>query len=143
MEKININNYFNSFPKISQKGFYNNYDFVIKNVNSDTDNSSNYKKNQNYYISGLFQFNSSLPLVKEKNNSLQILKPKLALKISPNFMKDLSKNDGNRLDVDNIFNLNRLAENDTLEGGTSLTIEMISQSQTKQKSRNIRFKIYK
>ena len=30
LEKININNFiFNSFPKISQKGFYNNYDFVI------------------------------------------------------------------------------------------------------------------
>ena len=40
-------------------------------------------------------------------------------------MKDLSKDDGNRLDVDNIFNLDRLAENDTLEGGTSLSLEMI------------------
>ena len=37
-------------------------------------------------------------------------------------MKDLSKDDGNRLDVNNIFNLNRIAENDTLEGGTSLTL---------------------
>ncbi len=123
LEKININNFiFNSFPKITQKGFYNNYDFIIKNVNSDTDNSDKYKENQNYYLSGLFQFNSSLPLIKEKNNNLQILKPKLALKISPNFMKDLSKDDGNRLDVDNIFNLDRLAENDTLEGGTSLSL---------------------
>ena len=39
-------------------------------------------------------------------------------------MKDLSKDDGNRLDVNNIFNLNRLSENDTLEGGTSLTLGM-------------------
>ena len=123
LEKININNFiFNSFPKITQSGFYNNYDFIIRNVNSDTDNSNNYKKDQNYYLSGLFQFNSSLPMVKEKNNNLQILKPKLSLKIGPNFMKDLSKSDGNRLDVDNIFNLDRLAENDTLEGGTSLTL---------------------
>ena len=37
LEKININNLiFNSNPKISNKGFYNNYDFIIKNVNSDS-----------------------------------------------------------------------------------------------------------
>ena len=78
---------------------------------------SDYKKDQNHYFSGLFQFNSSLPLIKEKNENLHIFKPKLALKISPNFMKDLSTKDGNRLDVNNIFNLNRLATNETLEGG--------------------------
>ena len=32
-----------SNPKISNLGFYNNFDFLIKNVNSDTQNSSNYK----------------------------------------------------------------------------------------------------
>ncbi len=123
LEKININNFiFNSVPKIYSSGFYNNYDFIIKNVNSDTDNSNNYKNDENYYLSGLFQFNSALPLIKEKNNNLHLIKPKLALKISPNFMKDLSGSDGNRLDVDNIFNINRLAENETLEGGTSLTL---------------------
>ena len=37
-------------------------------------------------------------------------------------MKDLSKKDGNRLDVNNIYNLNRLSENDTLEPGGSLTL---------------------
>ena len=122
LEKININNFiFNSNPSITNSGFYNNYDFIIKNVNSDTDNSNNYKKDQNYYLSGLFQFNSSLPLIKEKNDNLHIFKPKLALKISPNFMKDLSEEEGNRLDVNNIFNINRLAANETLEGGTSLT----------------------
>ena len=123
LEKININNFiFNSNPKVTENGFYNNYDFIIKNVNSDTDNSNNYKEDQNYYLSGVFQFNSSLPLIKEKNNNLHILKPKLALKVSPDFMKDLSKKDGNRLDVNNIFNIDRINENSTLESGTSLTL---------------------
>ncbi len=121
-EKININNFiFSSNPKISQKGFYNDYEFIVKNVNTDTDNSKNYKKDQNYYLSGLFQYNTSLPLKKEKNNNLHILKPKLALKLSPNFMKDLSKDNDKRIDVNNIFDINRIAENDTLEGGASLT----------------------
>ncbi len=122
LEKININNFiFNSNPKISSSGFYNNYELIIKNVNSETNNSTKYKDDQNYYLSGLFQFNSSLPLIKEKNDKLHILKPKLAIKTSPDFMKDLSKDDGSRMDVNNIFNINRLNTNDTLEAGTSLT----------------------
>ena len=63
LEKININNLiFNSNPKISNKGFYNNYDFIIKNVNSDSKNSENYKTDENFYLSSMFQFNSSFLL---------------------------------------------------------------------------------
>ena len=122
MEKININNLiFNSTPRITNLGFNNNYEFIIKNVNSDSSNSNNYENEENFYVSGLFQYNSSLPLVKEKKNMLNILKPKLALKLSPNHTKDLSKNDGKRLDVNNIYNIDRLSSNDTVEGGASLT----------------------
>ena len=119
-EKININNLiFNSNPKITNLGFYNNYDFIIKNVNSDSQNSKNYKENENYYLSGLFQFNSSFPLIKEMGNQQNVLKPKISLKIAPNDTKNL-RSDTNRLDVNNLFNLDRVASNDTLEGGISL-----------------------
>ena len=123
LEKVNINNFiFNSDTSFSESGFKNNYDFIIKNVNSDTENSSAYKQNENFFLSGLFQYNSSFPLVKKNNELLNIFVPKLALKLSPNYTKDISQNDGNRLDVNNIFNLDRLSTNDILEGGTSLTI---------------------
>ena len=83
-EKTNINDLvFNSNPKISSYGFYNNYDFIIKNVNSDSQKSKNFKENENYYLSGLFQFNSSLPLMKEDDNLRKILKPKITFKVSP------------------------------------------------------------
>ena len=119
-EKININNLiFNSNPKITNLGFYNNYDFIIKNVNSDSQNSKDYKENENYYLSGLFQFNSSFPLIKEMDNQQNVLKPKISLKIAPNDTKNL-RSDTNRLDVNNLFNLDRVASNDTLEGGISL-----------------------
>ena len=123
LEKVNINNFiFNSDTSFSESGFKNNYDFIIKNVNSDTENSSAYKQNENFFLSGLFQYNSSFPLVKKNNELLNIFVPKLALKLSPNYTKDISQNDGNRLDVNNIFNLDRLSTNDILEGGTSWTI---------------------
>ena len=120
-EKININDLiFNSNPKISQSGFYNNYDFIVKNVNSDSQQSSDYKDGENYYLSGLLQLNSSLPLVKENNNFQNVLKPRVALKISPDNSKDISDKQ-NRLDINNIYNLNRFSSNDTVEGGLSLT----------------------
>jgi len=120
-EKYNINNLiFNSDPLISKKGLNNNYNFVIKNVNSDTQNSSGFKENENFYLSGLFQFNSSLPLIKEINAYKKILKPKISLKISPENTKDLSSDNDHRIDVNNIFNLDRLSVSDTVEGGLSL-----------------------
>ncbi len=123
LEKININNLiFNSNPKVSNLGFKNDYEFMIKNVNSNGNNSDTYQQDDNFYISGLFQYNSSFPLIKKRKNYSNILSPKMALKISPNFTKDISQNDGNRLDVNNLFNLNRLSNNDVLEGGTSLTL---------------------
>ena len=123
LEKVNINNFiFNSNPLFTKSGFKNNFEFVVKNINSDTKNSSSYKDDENFYLSGLFQYNSSFPMVKNTKDHLNILKPKLALKISPNYTKDLSKDEGNRLDVNNIYNLDRLSSNDVLEGGVSLTL---------------------
>ena len=120
-ETVNINDLiFNSNPKITDKGLYNNYDLIFKNVNSDTQNSNDFKKDTNHYLSGLLQLNTSLPLVKESNKYKKIIKPKASLKISPNNnTKNISKN-VNRLDVNNIYNLNRLSSNNTLEGGLSL-----------------------
>ncbi len=123
LEKVNVNNFiFNSNPKISNLGFKNDYDFILKNVNSDSENSSSYKKDDDFYLSGLLQYNSSFPMVKKTNNFLNIFSPRLALKISPNYTKDISQNEGSRLDVNNIFDLDRLSSNNVLEGGTSLTL---------------------
>ena len=120
-EKTNINDLiFSSYPLITKSGFYNNYDFIIKNSNTDTENSNNYKENENYYFSSLFQYNSSLPLIKENESYQNILKPKLAFKISPKTNKDISDQD-NKIDVNNIYSINRISENDILEGGLSLT----------------------
>ena len=89
-ETININDLiFKSSPKISEKGFYNNYEFIIKNSNTDAQNSINYKNKENIYLSGLMQLNSSLPLVQMNEKYKKIINPKLALKIAPNYTKTL------------------------------------------------------
>ena len=83
-EKSNINNLvFNSNPIISKSGFYNDYEFILKNSNTDSENSKNFKETKNSSILGLFQFNSSLPLIKKTKSRENILKPKLSFKIAP------------------------------------------------------------
>jgi LPS-assembly protein len=121
-EKDNTNDLiFKSSPRITGKGFYNEYEFLIKNVNSNSQNSLNYKNGDNFYLSGLFQFNSSMPLIKNDTIFNKILTPKISLKISPsNNTRDV-RNDDSRIDVNNIYALNRLSGSNTVEGGTSLT----------------------
>ena len=123
LEKVNVNNLiFNSIPLISKSGFKNDYEFIIKNTNTDANNSDSYQQDENFYISGLFQYNSSFPLIKSTENYINILKPRFALKISPDFTKDISQSEGNRLDVNNIYSIDRISSNDVLEGGMSLTL---------------------
>ena len=120
-EKNKINNFiFNSLPKITRMGLYNNYDFKIVNSNTDTQNSNKYKDEENFYLSGIFQFNSSLPLVKESDNYQNILRPKFALKIAPNYTKDISGEE-TKLDINNIYSINRISQQDITEGGISIT----------------------
>ena len=121
LKKKNTNDLtFASFPKINNFGFYNNYEFFIKNSNSDINNSPGSKDGADYYLSGLFQFNSSLPMVKKTSNYQSILKPKVSLKLSPDNDKNISSQT-DRLDVNNIFNLKRINSDETVEGGISLT----------------------
>ena len=120
-EKTNINNFiFNSLPKITRMGLYNNYDFIIVNSNTEAQNSNKYKNGENFYLSGIFQFNSSLPLVKESGNYQNILRPKFALKIAPNYTKDISDEE-TKLDINNIYSINRISQQDIVEGGISIT----------------------
>ena len=120
MESININDLrFNSFPKVTRKGIYNNYEFIIKNSNTNAKNSKSFKNKESSYVSGLVQFNSSLPLSKSNKNYTKLLNPKLALKIAPNYTKDY-RNKDNKIDINNIYSLERNAEIDTIEGGLSI-----------------------
>jgi len=71
---------------------------------------------------GIFQLNSSFPLVKENNASKEILIPKVALKLNPiNNSKDYSSS-SKSINADNAFSINRLGLTDSFEEGKSLTL---------------------
>ena len=121
LEKVAINDLiFNSNSKISYLGLKNNYNLLIKNLNTDTSNSTKKKNKRIHNLSSILEYNSSLPLKKEGNNYRNILTPKISLKYSPNNTKNISDED-RRIDINNIFSLNRISSNGTVEGGTSIT----------------------
>ena len=120
-EKVAINDLlFNSNPKINNFGIKNDYNLLIKNVNTDSINSTKYKNKRNHDLLSIFEYNSFIPLKKETENYTNILTPKISFKYSPNKTENISE-ENKRLDINNIFNLNRISSSDTVEGGTSIT----------------------
>ena len=108
---------FNSSQMYSKIGMVNNYNFLVKNVNSHSSSSS--EKNLSR-IASIAEFNSSYPMKKLNKGYTNILKPMTSLKFSPNKTNNMS-NDDRKIDISNIFSLNRIASGDTVEGGASLT----------------------
>ena len=121
-EQVSINNLtFDSNSKITDLGFRNNFNILLKNVNSKSRKSNNYKEDRDAKIKSLAQYNVTFPLKKQmQNNYTHLLKPIMAIKYSPSNTKNMSQ-DSKRLDMSNIFSLNRISSNDTVEGGASLT----------------------
>ena len=120
-EKIVINNfYFKSNPIFSDNGIINKYNFLVKNTNINADNSLKYEKNIDHNLGTLIEYNSSYPLKKITNKYDNTLRPKVSLRYSPNNTRDI-KSEERRINVNNIYSLNRISKNDTIEGGASLT----------------------
>ena len=119
-EKSVINDLqFDSDYNYFKNGLQKNYKILIKNVNTNSQNSEKYKNTTDHTLGSLFQYDLSYPLKKDSNNYKEILTPVTSFKISPNKSKN-NRNEDVRIDVDNIFSLNRIGTKDSVEGGTSL-----------------------
>ena len=93
----------------------------VKNLNSVGKNNSNYKSSPQIEIMSDISLKSTYPLLKTTKDNNNYLTPKILFKINPSDMKNYSNSD-RTINVDNIFNNNRLGINDTLETGKSLTV---------------------
>ncbi len=113
---------FKSNDKIFESlGLRNNLNFYFKNLNSVGRNVETYKSSPQIELQSLIEFNSTLPMIKENSKNIETLLPKLSLRINPGDMKNHST-DERKITPGNIFNINRLGINDSLESGNSLTI---------------------
>ena len=114
-EIINDLNLNRMFP--IRLGMNSKFNYLLKNINTNGKNSSKFKDKDQSEVVSLLECNFSVPLKRKFN----FLTPKASIRYSPNQSKNLKTTD-RQLDVDSVFSINRLAANDTVEGGESLTL---------------------
>ena len=113
---------FNSIDFLSSKtGFKSNFNIYLKNVNTVAKEDSVYKTSPQSEIMNIFEFNTSYPLIKETNLNIETFTPKASFRVNPGDMKNHTNTD-RTINADNIFSINRLGIEDSLESGKSLTV---------------------
>ena len=126
---------YKSDDKYSTSGIKNNYNVLLKNVNSDGNNSAKISNDLKTELLSAFIFESSYPLLREGINFNNYLSPKISLRYSPTHMKNL-KDEDRRIDINNIFSLDRIGFANTVESGQSLTIGTEYKKSRKEKKGN-------
>jgi LPS-assembly protein len=130
-----------SFSSISSRidGLRNNYKLLIRNLNSSTQNSTNFKDGDDQKLLSTIIFESNFPLKKENQKFDSYLTPKLSARYSPNSTKNNS-NLNQAINYENIFSMDRI-DDTAVEGGESLTlgIEYSSKDKTGSDFINLSF----
>ncbi len=125
---------------ISNLGIKRNLNVYFKNFNSVGQNSSKYKSSPQVEVVSLYNLKLSYPLFKAEENRNSYLTPKLSLTFNPSDMKDHSSS-STKMNVGNMFNINRLGLNDSFEAGRSLTLGMDFKKEFKTDDINRYFEI--
>ena len=112
---------YSSYDSFFTNGVKSNFEVTFKNINTVGKNNTQYKNSPQSEIMSSYNYNLSLPLAKKNENSINTLMPKISFRLSPHEMKNNS-NTGRRINIDNIFNNNRLSLIDSFEGGESVTL---------------------
>jgi len=117
----------------------NNYKLLIRNLNSSTQNSTNFKDGDDQKLLSTIIFESNFPLKKENQKFDSYLTPKLSARYSPNSTKNNS-NLNQAINYENIFSMDRI-DDTAVEGGESLTlgIEYSSKDKTGSDFINLSF----
>ncbi len=120
-----ISNEFNwvSNSWINKFGFENEFLGLFKNVNYQAKNVNNYKtENSVSEFYGALGFKSELGLFKFRDdNKLNVFKPKILLKISPNDSRNISK-ESKTLNYSDLYKLNKIKSIDKVDTGSSISL---------------------
>ena len=106
---------------MKDEGVINNFALVLKNVNSEGENSTELKENTDNKVLSSFVHNTKYPLIKKTDNYTNYLTPILSTRLSLSETKNVSSED-QRITFGEIFNIDRLNDDYMIEGGESLTI---------------------
>ena len=130
----NIN--FKSYDYFLNNGLKNNFNYYLKNLNTLAKNDLIYKNSPQLEFSNIFEFESSLPMIKSGDIFSEYLEPKFSFRYNPTDMKNYSNAD-KMISNDNIFDINRLGIDDSFEAGKSLTIGLNYKKEKKIKGLEI------
>ncbi len=120
-EKVLINDLkYSSVPRINSNGFVNKINVLLKNVNTESENSNEYSESFRSQNFGSLLYDISYPMKKDGSKFDSFLTGKASFMYSPNKNKNL-KNLDRKIDIKNIFSQNRLSLNNSVEGGQSIT----------------------
>ena len=120
-------------------GLQNNYKLLLRNINSNSDNSTNFRQGEDLKLLSTVIFESSLPLKKENEKFNNYLTPKFAARYSPNSTKNNS-NSEKAIVYENIYSLDRI-DDTAVEGGESLTLGLEYSSRNKRDEDFLNFSI--
>ncbi len=112
---------YSSFNSFFDNGIKANFEVLLKNINSMGKNNVKYKNSPQSELMSAYNYNLSLPLINNNENSFNTLIPKLSFRVSPHEMKNNSNTD-RRISADNVFSSNRLTLGDSVEAGESITL---------------------
>ncbi len=112
---------FSSNEYISSNGFSTNYELLLKNSNSYSNNSNILEENTNYNLYSTLKIDTSLPLQKNFDEYTNYLKPVISFRYSPNGNKNISDKDIS-LNYDSAFSLNRIGSSHQVEGGEAISL---------------------
>ena len=112
---------FESDRFINDLGFSTNYNLLLKNTNSYSNNSSDFSDDKSYNLFGTAKLDLSLPLQKKLEEHTNYLTPRLSLRYSPNGNEDISSNNL-ILNYNNVFNLDRIGTSSQVEADDAMTI---------------------
>lgn len=118
---INNDFSFESVDFFSKFGLKNNLNIYFKNLNTIGKNVDNYKSSPQIDLMNIINLETSLPLINLTDKFTNILTPKMSLRINPGDMNNLT-NEDRKLNVENIFNIDRLGLSESFEQGKSLTL---------------------
>ncbi len=112
---------FRGYDYITKSGIQNNLNLYVKNLIISAKNDNEYSSNLNTDLQGIFELKSTIPMIKVTENFTNYLEPKISLRYNPSNMVN-HKNTERRINNSNLFDINRLGLEDTLESGGNVTI---------------------
>ena len=115
----------------TENGFVNNFGVYFQNLNITGKNDAKYKSSLQSELHNIYEFNTSLPLLKENDSFFNYITPKISFRFNPSDMKDYSS-ETRTLTASNLFEINRLGISKGYEAGKSLTIGLDYKKESKE-----------